>query len=358
MRLRLAIVVLLVAVASPAAAHASVLAFTCGPGYANLCESAPDGSSLTKLTTDATRTGTDVYASPSLSSDGTKLAFLHRGQLFVLDARSGKIAGPAGGPGAFLLARMRPDGQKVLVGEFAGFNGSSDCIYDADTTGRQCVGGNSGSLGWAAGGDVFLDFSNTATSGRRAICVASAAPGATSGCVKTVLFDPGADLSDPVLSPDGSVIAVTRSAPGALAGQIAEYDAASGQLVDIVSAGPGDSGPVFAPDSSAIAFDRAGAGVMTVSPVAKGPGSEKLVVPGARDVTWGGGSISAPAKGRCTVPSVTGKHLSAAKAALKKAGCGAPSVSGSKRSSAVVKTQSPKGGRTLSSGSVKLTTRG
>ncbi len=50
------------------------------------------------------------------------------------------------------------------------------------------------------------------------------------------------------------------------------------------------------------------------------------------------------------MPKVTGRTLSSAKAALKKAGCAAPKVKGSTSGRAKVTRQSPAAGKTVAAG--------
>jgi hypothetical protein len=349
----LAVVAGLVA-AAPAAAD--VLMFTYGPSDANLCQAAPDGSGRSQLTTDATGAGTDVYSSPSLSASGGRLVFLRRGQLYVTDGATGKTLGPAGAPGQFLLARLRSDGGKIAVGEFGNGAGNAICTYAPDLSGRSCIG-SGGSLGWAGASGVLTSETVAATGYRYGVCLLVDDPSVPSGCSRFVLADPTADLYDAVASPDGTQIAVTRAAAGAVRGSIAIYGAASGALVRVLTAGPNDGNPAWSPDGRSLVFDRTGAGVYTVSATAASPGSERLVAAGAREPTWGGGTIAATKSG-CTMPKLVGKRLAAARTALRKAHCGTPAVKGSTSSRAKVTKQSPAAGRTVAAGKrPALTTR-
>ncbi len=347
--MRALLIAVVVGAFAPAAAHADILIFTCGVGYANLCQSAPDGSSRSELTSDATGKGSDLYTSPSLAASGAKLAFLRGGQLYVADAGTQKTTGPAGGPGAFLVARVRPDGRKVAVGEFGNGAVNAICTYASDLTGRSCIG-SGGSFGWAPANAVYTTTTTAATGYRESVCTLLDPPPGLTGCASFIPGDAGADLYDPVASPDGRLIAVTRASAGSVRGSIALYDATSGALVRVLTAGPADGGPAWSPDGRSIVFDRSGADVMTVSTNASAPGSEKLVDANGREPTWGGGTVASAGAGGCTMPRLVGKHLTTARTALKKAGCSTATVKGSRSSRAKVRRQSPAAGKHVSAG--------
>jgi hypothetical protein len=97
-------------VLSPAPAGA-VIVYVCGPNN-NLCRINSDGSGQSQLTSDATASANE-YQTPSLSQDGTKLAFVQGNAAYssAQDAtgRTNLNAGDA------VLTAMRPDGGRVAV---------------------------------------------------------------------------------------------------------------------------------------------------------------------------------------------------------------------------------------------------
>jgi Tol biopolymer transport system component len=83
---------------------------------------------------------------------------------------------------------------------------------------------------------------------------------ASAGCVRSVAIDPARWLDDPAGSADGKrVAAVARpgsgSAPGAVAGPIVLFDAATGARLRDLTSGP-DIDPAFSPDAKRVAFVR------------------------------------------------------------------------------------------------------
>ncbi|MCW3038251.1 MAG: tolB protein precursor, partial [Solirubrobacterales bacterium] len=245
-----------VGLAAPVA-HADRIAFSCGtPAFQDVCASPPDGGPREVLLTGATGAGQDRYGSPSLSADGTKLAYTYKGQAYVKDLATNAVAGPELGPGNVLTIRMRPDGRFLALGQFSD---GGVCVYAADLTGRHCVG-RAGSYGFAANGDLLTD-TTVAPDYRSAICRLPITPDdGLSGCHGIVLQDGTQNLADASTSPDGTRIAVTRSTAIGQYGRIAIFDATSGALLNEVSAGP-DAFPAWSPDSRSVVFDRKDGGI-------------------------------------------------------------------------------------------------
>lgn len=321
------------------AAHADRIAFECGaPSFQNICAVAPDGSARETLFDGATGQGQDRYGSPSLSADGTKLAYTYKGQAYVKNFATGTTAGPELSQGSVLVTRMRADGAFLALGQFSDGN---VCLYATDLTGRHCVG-RSGSFGFAANGDILAD-TTVAPDYRSAICRLPIAPAdGLSGCHGIVLQDTSQNLADATTSPDGRLIAVTRSTTLAAPGRIAIFDAASGLLLNEVSSGP-DAFPAWSPDSASVVFDRANGGGVWIASATGAPGAERLVVADGRSPTWGGGGATPtptppgsgpqppsppvhPGSTSCRVPKLIGFSLATARRKLKTAHCATPKV--------------------------------
>src|SRR6185436_1878431 len=113
---------MLVAGATPAAATAtpadqgagSAIVYRCGSAFENLCRFTFDGAPPAQLTSDG-KPGGPLYASPSLSADGSKLAFTFGNDVFLADRdasnRSDRFARRA------ILVALRPDGGQVATVE-------------------------------------------------------------------------------------------------------------------------------------------------------------------------------------------------------------------------------------------------
>ena len=286
--------------ASPATARSSpsVLVYSCGPGFANLCQVRPDGTGARRLTTDGSATVfAKRYASPSLSRDGTRLAYLRGYGLHVWNRRTGRRTGFISHQAQ--LARISPDGRKVGdIEQFPAFTGAgwmdTACMFNSDGTGRNAgrdCEGTTGSFGFTNANRMLASVPDQYDPGHgrydTAICTLDPVK---SGCdLPFTVAQLGYDLYDPAVSPDGKWLAVTRATPGQFEGSIVIYSLRTGNVVRRLTGGPNDSGPVFSPDGSRVAFVR-GAATRTpaiVTVAARGGKATRLIRNG-RAVTWGG----------------------------------------------------------------------
>lgn len=264
-------------------AGASTIDYNCG---GNLCSIQPDGSGKAQLTTGG------GYSSPSISRDGTRLAFVLHYHVVVADARAGNRGAPFASTAFAVL--MRPDGGAVAEIEEA-FSAVpfQICTYELDGRGRNCPYGTS-SAGWAPDGNLLISDSAGAPNYNDVI-FRCPAHGSSAGCNDVRAADMGNDLYDPAVSPDGSTLAVTVSGGlgGPVSGHIALYDYATGQFERNLTTGSTDERPAWSPDGKQIAFQR-GRGIYVIG-VGAPPGSERLLVGAGSGPTWGGPARSASA---------------------------------------------------------------
>ena len=353
---------------APAVAGAnSKIIYVCRP---NLCKFDVDTGKRTKLTTDGTPT--TRYRAPSLSLDGTKLAFGRppeddfRADIYLADGDAHNVVGPLrNGAGERLTGgvTLRPDGSLLgILNSQVENDGQSAVVHYYLSTANL---DGSDSRPWVDGRDQYGDLAwgpngllSTEGGGQRDHVCELRAPGTgTPGCSRTVALDPGHDLAMPVVSPDGKVVVANYDcldngcSDSDRGLEVFKYADAS--LTRVLTTGS-DLNPAFSPDGKEIVFERAGALYVIAT---DGPaGSERLIVERGEEPTWGAAPGTAPAL--CVVPKVIGKKLATAKALIKKAGCRVGKVTRKKAAKSKrgrVIRQTPKGGKQIALGSkVKL----
>jgi Tol biopolymer transport system component len=296
-------------------ASASYIVYVCG---ANLCEVNPDGTGQRALTTDGGGAA-GSYSTPSLSRDGTLLAFDKGNTAYAMTMPGGTVT--TLNSGSVLATFIRPDGGQVafIKDQTEGLE-SVPWLFSVSPDGSSLAAAQEARFALTAGwlGTTLLrdGYSNTAhvcsppagNCAARSICPAENHTCGSPAHDENVAEDPLRDLYDPAGSPDGSKVAamaVTYPEGSAHAsptgGAIALYNASTaGHLTDLTS-GNEDAGPAWSPDGSAIAFTRGSSSIYTVP---AGGGAPQLLVTGGIQPTWGGGpgdTLSAP--GSTPVPT-------------------------------------------------------
>ena len=295
---RAALLAVVLALASAASARADSILYRCFP---NLCRVAPDGSGQAQLTHDGAEPG-PVYAWLSATPDGSRLGVSYGNEAYVLDAKGRRLSGPhPHGGGPVLVTHISPDGGQMatietLVETTTPFPGGPPTPHQvpylfvarADGSGREVASRATVTTNWL-GGRLLRDDAADAAPFQQQICVL--VTNTDFPCERLVAAEAGHELWDPAVSPDGTLVAVTRAPIDGFSGDIAIYSAATAQLVRVVSSGPSDSGPTWSPDGRSIAFARGGGGLWVVSATGA-PGSERRILASGIQPVWvrGGGA--------------------------------------------------------------------
>jgi WD40-like Beta Propeller Repeat len=276
---------------------------------------------MTPLTTDGQSGTSMAYGAPSLSRDGSKLAFSFDNHIFVSDVNANNRSAPFATTG--LVALMRPDGGEVAELEQTLTNPPIQlCTYNLDGSSRSCLY-STPSAGWAPDNNLLIS-TQPGLSSNEEICHVSAI--ANQPCSDVRADDPVNDLYDPAVSPDGSTLAVTVAdgIGGPVTGHIALYQYATGQFERALTSGADDDHPAWSPDGSQIAFDRGSS--IYVTDAGGAPGSEHQLVAQGNSPTWGSATAAPPTPPTPTPPSPNGKpsssHTSLSGIAKRKAKLG------------------------------------
>jgi hypothetical protein len=158
--------------AFPGAASASSIVYVCADA-ANLCRVDPSTGAQTQMTTDGQPGTPRVYGGPSLSRDGTRLAFVFNSQVIVGDGNAGARGAPFATTA--LLALMRPDGgQLAELEQTFSLPAIQVCTYGLDGSSRHCPYGTP-SAGWAPDNNLLISVNIGAPDYNTVICHVSAA---------------------------------------------------------------------------------------------------------------------------------------------------------------------------------------
>jgi hypothetical protein len=291
-----------------APARADSILYRCFP---NLCRVAPDGAGRTQLTHDGVERG-PVYAWLSAATDGSRLGVSYGNRAYVADGTGRRLTGPLKhSGGAVLVTHISPDGRQIATIEtitetLPPYPGGPPTPHQvpylfvarADGSDREVAARSTATTNWL-GGRLLRDERTDSDPFEQQICLL--ASNTDFPCERLVASELGHDLWDPAVSPDGSLVAVTRAPIDRFSGDIAIYSAATAQLVRVVSSGPSDSGPTWSPDGRSIAFAR-GDGGLWVVPATGSPGSERRILASGIQPIWvrGGGAprLTGPKRAR------------------------------------------------------------
>jgi dipeptidyl aminopeptidase/acylaminoacyl peptidase len=299
----IAIVSAVTAAVGAAPADADSILFRCFP---NLCRVAPDGSAWARITHDAAAGG-PVYGWLSATADGSRLGVSYGNRSYVLDGSGRPLDGPLPhSGGAVLVTQIRPDGGQVATIETIGeIQPPRQIPYlflaGADGSGRGTVARATAATAWL-GDRLLRDESADAAPFEQQICLL--ASNTDFPCERLVAGEPGHDLWDPAVSPDGSLVAATRAPVDTFQGEIALYSTATAQLVRVLTSGPADSQPTWSPNGRSLAFTRGREGLWVVHATGR-PGSERRILASGIQPVWVPGgplALSGPKRARAGEP--------------------------------------------------------
>ena len=295
----IAIISAVTAGVGPRPADADSIVFRCFP---NVCRVAPDGSDRAQITHDAAPGG-PVYAWLSATADGSSLGVSYGNRSYVLDGSGRRLAGPlphSGGP--VLVTQIRPDGGQVAtietIGEiqppplgapYPGLLLQIPYLFLAGAygSGRETVARTTAATAWL-GDRLLRDESADAAPYQQLISLLGS--NTDFPCERLVAGEPGHDLWDPAVSPDGSLVAATRAPVDGFQGEIALYSTATAQLVRVLTSGPADSQPTWSPNGRSIAFTRGKGGLWVVRATGR-PGSERRILASGIQPVWVRGGV-------------------------------------------------------------------
>lgn len=274
---------------------------------ADLCVASETGK-VTRISSDG---ATRFYGTPSVSRDGSVLAYTAASDLY----RGGRRGAGAGllfdaeaGDGREL--DLSPDGKSFIYRTAGSSFGGGSFVFESTLR----VGGAIGSRLYSSSSEVYLGGFLSSTvpmytavppdrgSNNQAVCRLALLPGNTTPpCTRRVADDEAANLSDPIGSPDGKLVAVASQVQNAnfdvLASKISLFDSATAKRVRDLTTGPGDSSPSFSPDGKTVAFTRGG----DTWVVPTGGGKPRRLAAGMVSASWGGPVSLASRPARITV---------------------------------------------------------
>ncbi|HKG10196.1 MAG TPA: Ig-like domain-containing protein [Gaiellaceae bacterium] len=221
-------------------------------GNADIYAMNPDGTEITRLTTSAS-----VDTRPSLSPDGSRIAWESGGQIWLMNS-NGSNKQVLTSLGTNRAPAFSPDGTKIAF-ESDRPGGSYDIwVMNADGTGQANLTneplGDDVSATWSPDG-TRLAFDSSRT-GDREIWVMNA-----DGTGQQKLTASGGLDADPDWSPDGSRLLFVSERSGPTSVWSMNVDGTS--PVDVTSAGNYDADPAWSPDGSHIVFTREVTGGLT-----------------------------------------------------------------------------------------------